>query len=133
MDRTSTLHPQKHVLYVEDNEPNRRLMSRIVSTLPDVALHLAKNANEALKAVDDIQFDLILLDLRLPGPSGYEIFKELKNRQDLAKVPVYAISADAMAHDQERAEQAGFTKFIPKPLDIRCFSKILTRQLNLGA
>ncbi len=108
-------------------------MIRVASSLPGVVLHLAANANEALMAVDEVQLDLILLDLRLPGPSGYEILIELRKRESLAKVPVYAISADAMAHDQARAIHAGFTRFISKPLNIDCFSKIVTKQLNLGA
>lgn len=108
-------------------------MTRILSTLPEVELLLATDADEAFKAVNDVQPDLILLDLRLPGLSGYEILSEFRKLEHLAEIPIFAVSANAMTHDRSQAKRAGFEKFISKPIDISCFMKIITKQLNLGA
>jgi CheY-like chemotaxis protein len=75
--------------------------------------------------------DVILLDINLPGISGFETLKILQNDQTTAHIPVLAISANALPHDEERAMKAGFRSYLTKPIKIKEFMNTLEMALKL--
>lgn len=105
------------ILLVEDNEMNRDMLSR----------RLVKRGFEVVIAVDGLlglamatseKPDLILMDMSLPGLSGWEASQRIKADPATAHVPIIALTAHAMAEDRDRALAAGCNEFETKPVDL---------------
>lgn len=115
------------VLVVDDDPWCRRIAERVlvrrghvVTTAVDL-----RDARARLAAM----FDLVLLDINLPGGSGDVLLHELRARGEA--VPVVAVTASAMAGDRERFLRQGFTAYFSKPIDVRTFGAQL-EQLARG-
>jgi two-component system cell cycle response regulator DivK len=98
--------PPKTILNVEDNEDN---------------VLEAENAKKALELLETNIPDLILLDINMPDEDGYSLTMKLKMNPKLGKVPIVAITANALKGDRERTFQAGCDGYIEKPIDIETF------------
>jgi PAS domain S-box-containing protein len=112
-------HGDRHdVLYIEDNEVNQVLMEGMLSHRPGIALRMATLPEEGLEMALAQPPDLVLLDIQLPGVDGYEVLRRLRVQAALARTPVIAVSANAMPSDLARAQEAGFSGYLTKPLDM---------------
>jgi CheY-like chemotaxis protein len=109
------------LLYVEDNPVNLRLMEHLVSTLPNVALLIAATPQIGLDMAVAHRPDVIVLDLNLPGMSGYEVLARLQSMPEIRDIPVLALTAAAFPRDVKRGLAAGFFRYLTKPLDIAAF------------
>jgi len=109
---------RKRVLYVEDNPANLKLVSSMLRLLPDLVVMTAGTAAEGMALARDERPDLILLDIGLPGASGFDMLSWLRADARLAATPVIAISANAMPADVKRGRDAGFDDYLTKPVDI---------------
>jgi CheY-like chemotaxis protein len=107
----------RKILLVEDNELNRDMLSR----------RLARRGYEVAVAVDGAQGiemarsltpDVILMDIGLPGIDGLEATRRLKAEPGTSAIPIVALTANAMAGDQEEALAAGCDEYDTKPVDI---------------
>jgi two-component system cell cycle response regulator DivK len=121
----------KRILYVEDDQYNFVLVERTLSVLEEVEVVHAKTAAEGLKMAHDNPPDLVLMDLHLPGMDGLEMTRTLKADEQLAAVPVVALTANVMKGERERALQAGCDDFIAKPFNLRSFRELVARHLKL--
>lgn len=104
------------ILLIEDNEANRYLATYLL----EQAGHRVVHAATGPAAVDRARaepFDLVLLDIQLPGMDGYEVARALRRLPALAKTPMVAITSYAMPGDREKAFEAGCTGYIEKPID----------------
>jgi CheY-like chemotaxis protein len=106
------------ILVVEDNPLNLELV-RDVLTTAGMRVVDARNGQEGLEAASQLKPALILLDIRLPGLDGYAVLERLKANPATASIPVVALTAQAMVGDREQALAAGFSDYIPKPVDTR--------------
>lgn len=106
------------VLYVEDNPANLRLVSRVLERRPHIDLQTTHDPVLGMELVNTRRFNLLLLDINLPGMNGYELLRRIRDTQAGRKLPVFAISANAMPGDIERGLAAGFDEYLTKPLDI---------------
>ena len=113
------------VLYVEDNPANLKLVTQILDQIPGVRLIAADNGLEGLELAKAHSPDVILMDINLPGMSGYEVLELLKEDVNLRSTPVIAITANAMPHDVARGQNAGFDNYLTKPLNIRHFLGVI--------
>lgn len=113
------------VLYVEDNPANLKLIEEIVRFRPDLRLIAAADGTGGLALARERRPDIILMDLNLPGMSGYEVLAELRRDAQTAAIPVIALSANAMASDIERGLAAGFFRYLTKPVDIDRFNEAI--------
>ncbi len=114
------------ILYVEDNPLNTELFVRFLEDLDiNVELVLAENGNQGLALAKSRKFDLILLDMNLPGMNGLQIFEKLKDHKGFEDIPIVAVSANAMEKDIKKALDAGFKKYLVKPLDLETLSETL--------
>lgn len=106
---------RKRVLIVEDNDINRKILTRIVSARYDVVE--AANGQEALEILDKSQgsIDLILLDIVMPVMNGYEFLKEWKKNSQYASVPVIVTTEHHSEKDEIIALSYGATEFVGKP------------------
>lgn len=115
----------KKVLYIEDNPANIKLMQAYFRQHPEFELHSCKMAETGLKVMQSLRPDLILMDINLPGISGLEATKQIRQLPEMQNVQVIAITAAAMPYDQQRASGL-FDAYLTKPLD---FNE-LDKQLN---
>lgn len=106
------------VLYIEDNPANLRLVTQLISRLPNVDMLSAPEPMLGLELAEEHDPDLILLDINLPGMSGFEVLDFLRKREITRDTAVIAISANAMPADIKRGMKAGFSDYITKPIDI---------------
>ena len=104
------------ILVVDDHESNRDLLSRRLGREShDVTV--AASGPEALKLVEEQTFDLILLDLLMPGMSGYEVLGQIKSDPRHRDIPVIMISALDQIDSVARCIEAGAEDYMPKPFD----------------
>jgi PAS domain S-box-containing protein len=106
------------VLHIEDNPANRKLMQSFFAALPDYDLIDANSAWAGIELARREQPRLILLDINLPGMSGFDALALLREIPGLKRVPVIAVTANAMQGDVERGLAAGFDAYLTKPLDM---------------
>ena len=118
------------LLYVEDNPSNIALMRHVVAALGSIRLHVAETGHEGLALARDLRPDVIVLDINLPGLSGFELKARLDTDPLTRDLPVLALSASAMPSDIRRGEAAGFREYLTKPLDIPAFARALNRALG---
>ena len=118
------------VLYIEDNPANLRLVEQILSSRTKVKMISAHEPNLGLELAFSKLPDLILLDLNLPGMSGFEVLKKLKENDNTKNIPVFAVSANAMIIDIEKGMDAGFDDYITKPIDVKTFIVSVTKILK---
>ncbi|MBF0286633.1 MAG: response regulator [SAR324 cluster bacterium] len=103
------------ILAVDDIESNRVLLVEHFINSP-IELIVAKNGQEALLFAKEFQPDLILMDLKMPGMTGYEATQILKKDEQLKHIPVLALSAAHDTSNRELMEQYGFSGCLTKPI-----------------
>jgi CheY-like chemotaxis protein len=113
------------VLYIEDNPANLKLVQEIVRFRPDLRLVCAPDGHFGLSLARSQLPDVILMDLNLPGLSGFEVLAQLRREPETARIPAIAVSANAMRADIERALAAGFARYLTKPIDIGQFNEAI--------
>lgn len=106
------------LLYVEDNRLSAILFEEALRLRPGFELRLAVDADDAMDQLQGWQPDLLVLDAQLPGIDGIELLQRLRGQAHLRQVPAFMCSADALPGDVQRAHDAGFAGFWPKPIDI---------------
>jgi protein-histidine pros-kinase len=119
------------LLYVEDNPTNLRLVQEVLGFRTDMSLMTATDGIEGLRLAREQHPDIILLDMNLPGLSGREIQRRLRDTPALAAIPVLAISANAIRNDIDAALDAGFFRYLTKPIDITALNDALDAALAL--
>jgi CheY-like chemotaxis protein len=104
------------VLYIEDNAANYRLVHRLLSQA-GFDVFWAEDGAAGFDFALQTKPDLILMDINLPGLSGFELASKFRNQPELMDVPIIAVSARNQKADKETALVAGCNGFIPKPID----------------
>jgi two-component system, cell cycle response regulator DivK len=119
----------KTVLIVEDNELNMKLFHDLLDAHGYNILQ-TKDGMEALDIAREHRPDLILMDIQLPEISGLEVTKWLKEDDELAHIPVVAVTAFAMKGDEERIREGGCEAYISKPISVMQFLDTVRRHLG---
>ncbi|MGB0834028.1 MAG: response regulator [Psychrobium sp.] len=115
------------VLLADDHDDNRRLTERLLRVL-GLNVVTAANGYQAIKQYNLRKPDLVLLDIQMPEMDGIEAFKAL--RQQGARVPIIALTANAMNHEIEHYMRLGFDDYISKPIVRNYFVQVLARNLQ---
>ena len=105
----------KKILVVEDVEFNRDLVVQLLEE--DYEVVTATNGAQGIELAERERPDLILMDLSLPTVDGWEAARRIKAKAHLAHTPIIALTAHAMAGDEERARASGCDDYLAKPLD----------------
>lgn len=120
------------VLCVEDNHANQLLVQLLLARRTDVRLLQAGDAEHGLQLARTMQPDVVLMDINLPGMSGLQAMEQLAADAATAHIPVIAVSALAMRHDIDKGLQAGFFRYLSKPINIDAFTEALDAALDLA-
>lgn len=119
----------KKVLIVEDNELNMKLFHDLLDSQGYQVLQTREGLS-ALGMAREHMPDLILMDIQLPEISGLEVTKWLKDDEELAHIPIIAVTAFAMKGDEERIRQGGCEAYISKPISISAFLDTVRKHLG---
>jgi len=132
-DRIRIGAPKRTLLYVEDNPANMKLVEQLIARRPDMRLLSARDGNVGIELARTHQPEVILMDINLPGISGIEALKILREDPATAHIPVVALSANAMPRDVDKGLQAGFFRYLTKPIKVAEFMETLEVALEFAA
>ncbi len=110
----------KTVLIVEDNELNMKLFNDLLEAHGYATIQTS-NGVEAVELARQHRPDLILMDIQLPEVSGLQVTEWIKDDEELAQIPVIAVTAFAMKGDEERIRQGGCEAYLSKPIQVGKF------------
>jgi PAS domain S-box-containing protein len=125
--------PMRTLLYVEDNPANLKLIEQLIARRRDIRLLTARDGSLGIQLARAHQPEVILMDINLPGISGIEALKILREDSDTAHIPVVALSANAMPRDIEKGLLAGFFRYLTKPIKVDEFMDTLEVALQFAA
>ena len=118
--------PRQHtLLYVEDNPANLMLVEDLIARRPDIRLLTARDGQRGIEIARTSLPDVILMDINLPGISGIEALGVLAQDPATARIPVVALSANAVPRDIEKGLEAGFLRYLTKPIKVDEFMETL--------
>jgi len=118
MNMTDTTNWQ--VLIVEDEDDSLQMVSKILDH-HGVQIHIARNGQECINMLKQIDATLVIMDLAMPEKDGWETLMEIRAKPETAHIPVVAITAYHSANVAQDAIQAGFDAYFPKPPDALSF------------
>ena len=122
----------KKILVVEDNPTNQAVAMALLKKL-GYSGDLAANGLEAIRAVQEHSYDLILMDCRMPEMDGYEATRLIRLPETGAKnpqAPIIALTAHAMTREQNRFREAGMDDYLAKPVQVKTLAEMLSRWLT---
>jgi CheY-like chemotaxis protein len=120
------------LLYVEENPANLMLVEQIIAEQPHVHMLSARDGNHGIKLARTRLPDVILMDINLPGISGIEAMNILRNDPATKHIPVIALSANAILREIEKGLEAGFFRYLTKPIKINEFLNALDDALKFS-
>lgn len=117
------------ILVVEDNAVNQLLVVKLLARVGHAA-SVARDGEQALAMVREENFDVVLMDIQLPGMDGVSVTRHIRNMAGpKAEVPVIALTANAMVGDRDRYIAAGMDDYVSKPIDAKELFAAIARQL----
>lgn len=115
----------KPILIIEDDPDIQNFIGRVLG-LEGYRVLKAGDGQTGLELMKDNRVSLVLLDLRLPGPDGWAILRDIRSNPEQADVPVVVLSAIAESVQRRRTIRMGATKYLVKPLSAHALSKTVT-------
>ena len=119
------------ILLVEDNEINQQVARELLEGV-GLIVTIAGNGHEALRVLQGESFDAVLMDIQMPGLDGYQTTFEIRKDERFAALPIIAMTAHAMAGDQEKCIDAGMNDYVSKPIDPEKLFSALVRWIEPG-
>jgi MYXO-CTERM domain-containing protein len=123
---------RRTLLYVEDNPANLKLVAQLIARRPDMRLLTATEGEHGIEIARAARPDVILMDINLPGISGIKAMQMLREDPATAHIPVIALSANAMPRDIEKGLQAGFLRYLTKPIKVTEFMQVLDLEMGFA-
>lgn len=119
----------KKILLIEDNEFNAEVMKELLTEV-GVDVEVAPNGRNGISRLKEREagyYSIVFMDIRMPGIDGYETTRRIRRsqREDLKKIPIIAMTAEAFSNDVKMAVDAGMNGHIAKPVDLDCLKDVL--------
>jgi PAS domain S-box-containing protein len=127
-----TVEVRRNVLVVEDFEPNVLVVSSVLDEL-GYSYDVATNGMEGVRRVERGAYDLILMDVQMPGMDGFEStrrIRQMESERGIHRTPIVAMTAHVFDRDKHKCLEAGMDDFIPKPFDPKQLESVLSRLIN---
>jgi signal transduction histidine kinase/ActR/RegA family two-component response regulator len=118
------------LLYVEDNPANLNLIEQLIARRPELRLLTAQNGKDGINLAREYVPEVILMDINLPGISGIDAMKIIQRDPVTAHIPIVALSANAIPSDIEKGLEAGFFRYLTKPIKVNAFMDTLAVALD---
>lgn len=118
-----------NVLIAEDNAINRELLRELLEARGHTVIE-ACNGQEALDALEQTQPDILLLDINMPVMDGLAAVRKIRENPQLARLPILAVTANAMLGERENILNAGFDGYLSKPINARALADEMERLLS---
>ena len=119
----------RYILVVEDNPVNQEVTAQMLARL-GCRVRVADNGASGLLALQDEAFDLVMMDIHMPGMDGMEALTRFRQSGKAANTPVVAVTANALSGDEQNLLRHGFNDYLPKPFRQTQLLAMLTRRLN---
>lgn len=119
---------KKSILIVDDEEETLEMLSTILEH-ENYITWKATNGNEALELVKKVP-NLILLDIRMPGLSGLEVCRRLKQDDKFKHIPIIIFSAKVLSHDIELGLSAGADEYLTKPFSTKELTQLIKKYIS---
>ncbi len=103
------------VLLAEDNPTNREIATAVLQSA-GIQVTTAANGREAVAAAEGGRFDAVLMDIQMPEMDGFEATRSIRDKPDIAQIPIIAMTAHAMKGDEEACREAGMDGYVSKPI-----------------
>jgi signal transduction histidine kinase/CheY-like chemotaxis protein len=120
------------LLYVEDNSSSQMMIKDLMSHRPDIRLLSAWDGHKGIALARHALPDVILLDIKLPDIDGMRVAAELAGDAATAHIPVIGLSANAMPEDISQAMEAGFFRYLTKPVNVRELMETLDQAIEFN-
>ena len=122
------------ILVVDDNLSNQIVTEGMLERiLPESTVTLAGNGYMAMELLEKDRFDLVLMDIRMPGIDGYETTRRLRLlKNENSGIPVVALTASVIRVDIQRCLDAGMDGYVPKPVSRELLAKTIREQLKIS-
>jgi len=124
--------PAPHILVVDDDSINRKLIQRMLEKL-GARVEMAESGAQALAAFQDARFDLILMDVQMPGMDGLETTRRIREMEEqggaLSHTPISALTANSGAGNRELCFEAGMDDFLSKPVCLEDLEKLIAKTM----
>jgi CheY-like chemotaxis protein len=124
---------RRTLLYVEDNPANLALVEELIARRGDLRLLTATDGHQGVQLARTFLPEVILMDINLPGINGYDALQVLRNDPATARIPIMALSANAVPRDIEKGLEAGFFRYLTKPIKVVEFMEALDVALRYAA
>jgi signal transduction histidine kinase/CheY-like chemotaxis protein len=124
-------HPLR-VLLAEDNRVNQKVALRLLERM-GYAADLAENGAEVLAAIEHTPYDVVLMDVQMPGIDGLEATRRIRARDDLAQPRIVALTANVLADERDACRTAGMDDYVAKPIDRDALAAALRRVAPVAA
>jgi signal transduction histidine kinase/CheY-like chemotaxis protein len=121
------------LLYIEDNPANLQLVEELIARRPDLRLLSAADGNLGIELAREFLPEVILMDINLPGINGIEVMRLLRRDPATAHIPIVALSANVIPSDIKKGLDAGFFRYLTKPIVVNEFMDALGVALEFSA
>ncbi len=125
--------PWRTVLYVEDNSANLALVQQLIDRRADLSMLSAAEGQRGIELASTFRWDVILMDIDLPGPRGLAAMKILRADPATAHILIIAVRTNAIPRDIAACLEAGFDAYLTKPIRVSHFMDTLDRALQAAA
>lgn len=122
-----------NILYVEDNKSNQKLIRNLFDNYSSFNLAIASSAEEGLINIEKDNYDLIIMDIHLPGMDGYDALAKLNMNAKTKDIPIIALSASAGLNEIKKGIEAGFNQYMTKPVVLPELISVINEELNRTA
>ncbi len=121
--------PKKKVLIIDDDSRNIFALTAVLKARGFNCIS-ATGAEEGINMLnEDSEIGIVLMDMMMPDMDGYEAIVEIRSREKISKIPIIAVTAQAMVGDREKALEAGADNYTSKPVDVDLLTDILNEHL----
>ena len=130
MKKVTSKFPGKRALVVEDYFINQEVTQDILE-LMGVDVQVAENGREALELYENGKYDLIFMDIQMPEMDGYQTTREIRRAEISGeqRVPIIALTANALSGDREKCLEAGMDDYLSKPIEAEKIEEVLKKYL----
>jgi CheY-like chemotaxis protein len=116
---------------IVDDEPDNLGVMELVLRYHHAQVHIAGSGKECLELLETVTPTLLLVDIQMPGISGYDLLKLVRDQARWSQLPMIAVTAYAMEGDKDRVIAAGFNGYISKPIDAMKLAETLKSMLTV--